>query len=204
MLKICEIFEDIEGEGKFQGYPTFFVRVTGCNLRCSWCDTKYAYYKGKIISLKSILKRVAKSPYKFVSITGGEPLLYKKEIARLIKKIREKYKKNVTIETNGSITIEGVPADNISMDLKLPSSGEHKKMLFSNLNLLKPKDQIKLVIGSKKDMVYAKKILDKYKVKTAIIVQPVFGKFPLRKIRDFVMKNKLNWKVSVQLHKIIK
>src|SRR5208283_3958234 len=129
MLKICEIFEDIEGEGKFQGYPTFFIRVTGCNLRCSWCDNKYAYFNGKITSLNSILKKTVKSPYKFISITGGEPLLYKEEIVLLIKKIKEKHKKNVTLETNGSISIKGVPADNISMDLKLPSSGEHNKML---------------------------------------------------------------------------
>lgn len=204
MLKICEIFEDIEGEGKYQGYPTLFIRLAGCNLRCSWCDTKYAYYKGKTMALKNLLQRAGKSRYKYVSITGGEPLLCKKETAQLAKAIREKYKKKVTIETNGSVSIKGIPADNISMDLKLPSSGESDKMLLSNLEILKPRDQLKLVIGSAKDMLYAKKILSKHAVKADIIAQPVSGKITLKKIRDFVMKNSLPWKVSCQLHKIIK
>jgi 7-carboxy-7-deazaguanine synthase len=198
-IRINEIFYDIEGEGNYQGFPSLFIRVSGCNLRCYWCDTKYAYYKGKYYAIYELLKIIKKSPFKFVNITGGEPLLYKKEINFLIQNLKNKF---FTIETNGSISIKDIKADNISMDLKLPSSGENKKMLFSNLKLLRKQDQLKLVIGSYKDMIYAKKVLEKYKVKATIIAQPVFKKFNINNIKKFVLRNKLNWKVSIQLHKI--
>jgi len=200
IVKINEIFHDIEGEGRHQGLPTLFIRFTGCNLRCLWCDTKYAYFKGKNIDVDKLVNIIRDSPYKYVNITGGEPLLYKKQVNYIIRKAKNKF---VTIETNGSIPIKGVKADNISMDLKLPSSGEAGKIVFSNLKMLREQDQLKLVIGSYKDMVYAKKILEKYKVRAMIIAQPVYKKFKLKKIRNFVLRNKLNWKVSIQLHKTI-
>ncbi len=202
-LKVNEIFYDIEGEGKYQGYPTLFIRLTGCNLRCSWCDTKYSYFKGKMTDIDGILKKAKKSPYMNINITGGEPLCFKKELIELIKGIK-KIRPDITVsvETNGSLDISGVPADNISMDLKLPSSGEHDKMMFSNLNILKPKDQLKLVIGSRKDLAWARKTLAGYKVKCVIFAQPVYGKFKTADIGRFVMKNNLKWKVSVQLHKL--
>jgi 7-carboxy-7-deazaguanine synthase len=199
-VKINEIFYDIEGEGKYQGFPCLFIRFTGCNLRCRWCDTKYAYFKGKNVSIEQIIKTINKSPYKYVNITGGEPLLYKNQINYIIEKSKNKF---FTIETNGSISIKGIKADNISMDLKLPSSGESKKMKFSNLELLRNQDQLKLVIGSYYDMIYARKILKKYKVRATIIAQPVYNKFKLINIKKFVLRNKLNWKVSIQLHKYI-
>ncbi len=199
MIKINEIFYDIEGEGKNSGFLTLFIRVSGCNLRCKWCDTKYAYYKGKYRTFKYLINKIKNSPFKHINITGGEPLLYKKEIKKLIKLIKNKY---ITIETNGSIPIRDIKVNNISMDLKLPSSNEHKKMLFENLKYLKEKDQVKLVIGSKNDMIYAKKILKKYKTKAPIIVQPVYKKFSIEKIKKFILKNKLEWKLSIQLHKL--
>jgi 7-carboxy-7-deazaguanine synthase len=203
MLKINEIFYDIEGEGKHQGYPTLFIRLTGCNLRCVWCDTKYAYNKGKNREIKGLLKVVKRSPFRFINITGGEPLQQRREVIGFIRAIRRvRPDITVSVETNGASNIKNVPADNISMDIKLPSSGEHKKMLLSNLSALKPKDQLKLVIGSTGDLEYAKRVLAKHKVKAPIFAQPVFGKFKLSKIQKFVMKNRLNWKCSIQLHKI--
>lgn len=199
-VKINEIFYDIEGEGKYQGFPCLFIRTTGCNLRCVWCDTKYAYFKGKNISIYKLNNIIRQSPYKYVNITGGEPMLFKKQINYIIQKSKDKF---FTVETNGSISIKGVKAYNISMDLKLPSSGESNKMNFANLKLLRKQDQLKLVIGSKKDMIYAKKILKKYKTKATIIAQPVYKRFKLKNIVNFILKNKLNWKVSIQLHKII-
>jgi 7-carboxy-7-deazaguanine synthase len=203
MLKVNEIFYDIEGEGKFQGYPTLFIRLAGCNLRCVWCDTKYSYYRGKNKRLEGIQRLVKKSPFKYVNITGGEPLQQKKDVIKLIRSIK-KIRPDITvsIETNGSISVKGVPADNISMDLKLPSSGEHKKMMISNLRVLRSKDQLKLVIGSAGDMEYAARVLAKHKVKAPVIAQPVWRRFRLEKIKRFIMRNKLNWKASVQLQKI--
>ena len=202
-MLINEIFFDLEGEGKYQGYPTLFIRFTGCNLRCSWCDTKKAYNSGKEYSAGEILRIVKASPYKNINITGGEPLTLKKELAALVASIKKaRPEMTVSIETNGSISIAGLKADNISMDLKLPSSGEHKKMAAGNLKLLRPKDQLKLVIGSMEDMLYAEKALKKNPVKCVVFAQPVFKKIALSKIKDFVLKHNTGWKVAVQLHKL--
>ena len=198
-IKVTEIFEDIEGEGLNQGLPTIFVRLTGCNLRCRWCDTKYAYHKGRKMKISDIAKKVNRSKCPFVNITGGEPLLCKKEVNALIKKIKRKF---VSVETNGSISIRGVNADMISMDHKLPGSGENKNMLRSNLKLLRKQDQLKLVISSGKDLKYAKNLLYRNRVKCAIIAQPAFRKFSVKKIGKFVLKYNLNWKAMVQLHKM--
>ncbi len=201
MVKVNEIFYDIEGEGQFQGFSTLFIRLTGCNLRCRWCDTKDAYTKGEMMRLEELLYAIRTSPYKYVNITGGEPLCWKEEVVSLIDQVR-KLDRVISVETNGSVSIKGVPADNISMDLKLPSSGENIKMVLSNLKLLKPKDQLKLVIGSQKDMDFAAATLKKYPVKCVVFAQPVYGKFKIENIRQYVMRNKLGWKVSVQLHKV--
>ena len=202
-MLVNEVFYDIEGEGKYQGYATLFIRLSGCGLRCKWCDTKYAYNGGRDTGYTDLIRTVKKSPYKYINITGGEPLEQRDEVIKLIKGIK-KTRPDITlsVETNGAQNIRGVPARNLSMDLKLPSSGEHKKMLFSNLRVLKAKDQLKLVAGLESDLNYAKKVLSKYKVKAPIYVQPVYGKLSLAKIQKFVMKNKLGWKCSIQLHKI--
>jgi 7-carboxy-7-deazaguanine synthase len=199
-IKINEIFYDIEGEGRYQGFPTLFIRTTGCNLRCRWCDTKHAYFKGTDVDTDTLISIIMSSPYKYVNITGGEPLLFKKQINEVIKKSKNKF---FTVETNGSVSIKGIKADNVSMDLKLPSSGESKKMKFSNFKSLRKEDQLKLVVGSYQDMVYAIKILQKYKVRAMIIAQPVYGRFNPQNIANFVLENGLNWKVSIQLHKIL-
>jgi 7-carboxy-7-deazaguanine synthase len=203
-MLVNEVFYDVEGEGKYQGYATLFIRLTGCGLRCKWCDTKGAYFKGREWGIGKILGKVRKSPYRFINITGGEPLEQRAEVIKLIKgmkKIRPDI--TVSVETNGAQNIKGVPADNISMDLKLPSSGEQGKMKLSNLKFLKSKDQLKLVAGSVKDLLYAKKTLSGKRIKAPVYVQPVFGKLSLAKIQKFVMKNKLDWKCSVQLHKLL-
>ena len=210
LVKVNEIFYDIEGEGQYQGFSTLFIRLTGCNLRCRWCDTKGAYTKGEMMSVEELIYAIRTSPYKYVNITGGEPLCWKEEVVSLIKQVQrfkgsnvQKLDRTISVETNGSVSIKGVPADNISMDLKLPSSGEHKSMLLSNLELLRPKDQLKLVIGSQKDMDFAAKTLKKHPVKCVVFAQPVYGKYKLENIKQYVLRNKLGWKVSVQLHKVV-
>jgi 7-carboxy-7-deazaguanine synthase len=202
-MLINEVFYDIEGEGKYQGYSTLFIRLTGCGLRCTWCDTKKAYNGGRETGFAELKRRIKKSPYKYLNITGGEPLEQREEVIKLIRWARRNRPDiTVSVETNGAEDIKGVPAHNISMDLKLPSSGMHKRMLLANLKALKKKDQLKLVAGSLQDLYYAKKMLDKNPVKAPVYVQPVFGKLPAAAIRKFVMEHRLNWKVSIQLHKI--
>jgi len=202
-MKINEIFFSIQGEGKWTGLPNIFIRTSGCNLRCLFCDTKYAYDKGTDKTINEILNEISKFSYKYVCITGGEPLL-QKDIFDLINIL---IKKNyvVSIETNGSIEIKGLSQIDklmISMDVKCPSSKMDEKNYFENISQLKPKDQIKFIINDKNDYKYAKKVIKKYKPNCTIFFQPVWGT-PIKKLAEWILKDKINVYLGIQLHKII-
>ena len=202
-MKINEIFYSLQGEGKWTGLPNIFIRTTGCNLRCSYCDTKYAYDSGKEMKIEEILKEISKYSCKFICITGGEPLLQDK-ILNLINTLLEK-DYNICIETNGSINIEKLSDTKslmISLDIKCPSSDMHEKNFFRNITFLKKKDQLKFVIKNKKDYDYAKKILEDYKPACDVFFQPVWGADPVN-LADWIINDKLNVKLGLQLHKII-
>lgn len=202
-LKICEIFKSIQGEGLFSGSPTIFVRTTGCNLRCSWCDTKYAYSGGKMMSIKESLKRLKNMKIKRVCITGGEPLLQPLIYKLMRALVNNKYE--ISIETNGSIDISKIPKKvSIVLDIKCPSSKESKNMDFKNLEILKKKDQCKFVIKDEKDYNYAKRIIKKNKLakKTNVVFSPLWGT-KIRKFANLILKDNLDARLSVQLHKII-
>lgn len=202
-LSVCELFEDLEGEGRFQGFPTFFIRLAECNLRCKWCDTKESYAAGKPYGIAKLAKMAADSGCCNISITGGEPLMQKSGVKALIKALRRKCPgKKITVETNGSVSVAGINADNISMDIKLLSSGMSQKMMLSNLKLLKPKDQVKLVAGSIADLRYAQAVLKKHATKAEIIAQPVFGRIKFSAIREFILRRCLKWRAMIQLHKL--
>jgi len=202
-MKINEIFYSIQGEGKWTGRPNIFIRTSGCNLRCTFCDTKYAYENGKEMKVNEVLRKIEKYDCKYVCITGGEPLL-QKDIFDLIKYL---LKKNyfVLIETNGSINIKKIFEFKkliISLDLKCPSSKMDKEMDFKNIGLLKKEDQIKFIIKDKRDYDYAKDIIIKFKPKCDIFFQPVWGESP-KKIAEWIISDRLNVKLGLQLHKII-
>ena len=202
-MKTCEIFYSMQGEGKWMGLPNIFIRTTGCNLRCSYCDTKYAYSQGIEKTIKEILSEITKYSCKHICITGGEPLLQKKEILEITNILLEKNYK-ILIETNGSIGISDFKNKKnliISMDIKCPSSQMHEKMLFTNISLLEKKDQIKLILKNKKDYEYAKKIIHTYKPKCDIYFQPVWNK--KIDLAKWMLKDNLNVKLGVQLHKIL-
>ncbi len=202
-LKINEIFTSIQGEGIQSGLPTIFIRLTGCNLRCNWCDTKYAYNKGRDKNLINILKEIKKFKIKNICITGGEPLLQKNLLLFIRLLIEEKYK--ILIETNGSLDVSLIPKEVlISLDIKCPSSNESKKNLLSNLKFLKKKDQCKFVINDYKDYLYAKRIIKKYNLikKINIFFTPVGGK-NARNLVEWILKDKLNIRIGLQIHKII-
>lgn len=202
-MKVNEIFYSIQGEGTWTGLPNIFIRTTGCNLRCTFCDTKYAYFKGKEITVKEIIEKICKYPCKYICITGGEPLL-QKDIADLIDKLLKKGYK-ISIETNGSISIEKLSNKKslmISLDIKCPSSAMHKNNYLENINFLKKDDQLKFVIKNKNDYEYAKKVLFKYKPKCKVFFQPVWGKNP-RNLAQWIIKDGLNVKLGLQVHKII-
>ena len=202
-MKINEIFYSIQGEGKWMGLPNIFIRTTGCNLRCSFCDTTYAYETGEEMSIEEIINRIRKHPCNYVCITGGEPLL-QEAIVQLIDVLLEK-KYVICLETNGSICIENLAGKKsllISLDIKCPSSTMHEKMKFNNGSLLTCNDQLKFIIQNREDYEYAKKIIKKYKPQSAIFFQSVWG-INLKELSSWVLNDGLDVRIGLQLHKII-
>ncbi len=200
-MQICEIFRSLQGEGLRMGAPTIFIRTIGCNLRCKWCDTGYAFEGGEEKSLEEILEKVDDTPD--VCVTGGEPLL-QSEMPQLLNLLLSR-DKCVVLETNGSVDISNVP-DNpkmiVSMDIKCPSSGMTDKMLMSNISLMKKKDQLKFVINGDEDFEFACNFLKEHDIQSTIIFSPVGG-MNLEKLADCVVAKHINVRVLPQLHKII-
>ncbi len=202
-MKINEIFYSIQGEGKWTGLPNIFIRTTGCNLRCSFCDTKYAYYDGYKMSINKIIKHIQKFPCKYVCITGGEPLEQNETLELIEMLIKKKYM--VCLETNGSKNIKDIANKKdllISMDIKCPSSNMDEEMILGNISNLKKKDQIKFVIKDKDDYDFAKNIVEKYQPICIVFFQPVWGS-ALDSLAEWIIKDGLNVKFGLQLHKII-
>jgi len=202
-MKINEIFYSLQGEGKWTGLPNIFVRTTGCNLRCSFCDTKYAYKDGKEMSINEIVKQINKYKCKYICITGGEPLLQNETVDIIDALLKRNYK--ICLETNGSISIKKLSNKKslmISLDIKCPSSNMHDKTYLKNISYLRMDDQLKFVIKDKDDYNYAKKIVNKYKPSCTVFFQPVWGTNP-RNLADWIVYDKLNVKLGLQLHKVI-
>ena len=204
MIKINEIYLSIQGESTHTGLPCIFIRLTGCNLRCSWCDTAYAFHEGKNMSIDEILQKVENFGIHLVEITGGEPLM-QDNVYTLMKRLIEKGYK-VMLETGGSISLERVPKDVIKiMDLKCPGSGEQEKNNLDNLKLLAPHDEVKFVILDKKDYEWSRDIIKKYKInETAhVLLSPVFDKLELKEMVKWILEDRLPVRLQTQLHKII-
>jgi len=207
-LRVTEIFYSLQGEGKDIGLPTVFVRLTGCNLRCVWCDTEYSFTGGDWFTLPQVLERVDSFPrVKRVCLTGGEPLL-QKEHQDLVRALVERGYR-VVVETSGSRPLTGVLLHDqvcISMDLKCPGSGEQGAMLWENLAVLRPKDQLKFVVGDEADYAYMKGVLSKEArdIDTDIIVQPVGGGLEgVKMISEWAKRDGLVVRVLPQLHKLL-
>ncbi len=203
MLTVIETFHSIEGEGPFIGIPTFFIRLSGCNLRCTYCDTKYSYSGGDNRTVESLIEEASGYKTKFVCVTGGEPLL-QKEVYPLMYKLLDKEFK-VILETSGSISVDDVPADDnmiIAMDIKGPSSNMVEHNIYENIELLAEKDYLKFVIADEKDYEFAKSIIQKYPFDGEVIFQPEGGK-NLKELTEKVLKERLNVRVLPQLHKFI-
>ena len=204
MIKINEIYLSVQGESTHTGLPCIFIRLTGCNLRCSWCDTAYAFHEGKNMSIDEILQKVENFGIHLVEITGGEPLM-QDNVYTLMRKLIEKRHK-VMLETGGSISLERVPKDVIKiMDLKCPGSGEQEKNNLDNLKLLTPHDEVKFVILDRKDYEWSRDIIKKFKInETAhILLSPVFDKLELKEMVKWILEDRLPVRLQTQLHKII-
>lgn len=204
-LRVNEIFYSIQGESVYSGRPCILLRLTGCNLRCSYCDTLYAYEDGTEMDLDAIIKKVNSFKCTLVEITGGEPLI-QPETPLLIYNLLENGLE-VMIETNGSLDISVVDERCMKIvDMKCPSSMESDKNDLENLKRLNMKDQVKLVIGTRKDYEYAKMIIGLMPLDFPghhILLSPVFGRIQSSKIANWILEDKLDVRFHLQLHNII-
>lgn len=201
-MRVCEIFNSIQGEGLTMGAPTVFVRAVGCNLRCSWCDTGYSFEGGTDMTVDDILEEVGDCFR--VCFTGGEPML-QPDAVELIERLVSKGIQ-VVLETNGSVDLSEVPRDPlvmISMDIKCPSSGMTDRMMLSNIDLLSSKDQLKFVIRDQADLDFAVGFVRSHRILCPVIFGPVGGTGRLEWLVDRVLKEHLDVRVLPQLHKII-
>ena len=205
MLKVNEIFKSIQGESTYAGLPCTFVRLAGCNLRCTYCDTNYAYYYGQELSDEEIISKIEEYGVNIVEFTGGEPLL-QEETPPLIKTLLDKGHK-VLIETNGSICIGCLDKRlTIIMDIKTPKSGMSERMNFQNLELIKNNDEIKFVLLNESDYIWAKDIISKYNLlsKTKnILMSPAYGVLSPKTLASWILRDNLPIRVQLQIHKYI-
>ncbi len=204
MLKVNEIFYSIQGESSLAGFPCIFVRLTYCNLRCSYCDTEYAFYEGSDYSIEGILSEIKKYNCKLVEITGGEPLV-QKEVLPLMKILCDLGYQTM-LETGGSLSVKKI--DNrvkIVMDLKCPSSKMVHKNLYENINYLKQEDEVKFVIGNKEDYEWAKQMINKYFLsgKCKVLFSNVFSEFEPIQLAEWMLKDNLKVRLQLQMHKYI-
>lgn len=205
MIKINEIYHSIQGESTSAGKPCVFVRMTYCNLRCTHCDTEYAFYNGKEMSVQQVIEEVKRYNCKLVEITGGEPLVQMDECLELMKKLCD-LDHEVMIETGGSLSIKDIDQRvKTIMDLKCPSSEMEKKNLYDNLQYLKPTDELKFVIGNREDYDWTVKIINKYNLqgKCEILFSVVFGELEPVELVNWILEDKLNVRFQLQMHKYI-
>lgn len=203
-LKINEIFFSIQGESTLAGKPTVFVRTATCNLRCHYCDTKYAYWQANLMTVEQILLEAKKHQSQYVCVTGGEPLGQKATIPLLQALLKEGYV--VSLETGGSFSIKEVPLDVIKViDVKTPESGEVDAMAWENLALARSHDQFKFVVGSRADFDWAQKICEDHHLfeKCPILFSPVYGKVKPAELADWILNSKAQVTMQLQMHKEI-
>jgi len=204
MLKVNEIYYSIQGESTKAGLPCVFIRLTYCNLRCSYCDTEYAFYEGKNLSLEEILTEVKKYRCNLVEVTGGEPLVQSESLELMKLLCDNNYE--VLLETGGSLPIEKIDHRvKIIMDLKCPSSNMEKKNLYENIQFLKKSDEVKFVLGSREDYEWTKANILQYDLqnKCDVLFSVAFGKLQPVTVVEWILEDNLQIRFQLQMHKFI-
>jgi len=205
LLTIHEIFYSIQGESTYAGRPCVFVRLTACDLRCSWCDTPYAFHEGHKRSLDDVLAEVDRLDCPLVEVTGGEPLL-QDDVYPLMRSLLDRGS-TVLLETGGHRSTADVPAAVVTiLDVKCPGSGEAHRNDWSNLDRLRPHDEVKFVVQDREDYEFARDVITTRRLKAraaAVHLSPVHGVMDLRRLSEWVLADRLPARVQVQLHKYI-
>ena len=205
MLTINEIFHSIQGESTHTGRPCVFVRLTACDLRCSWCDTPYAFTEGQKMSVDAVVARVREFGCDVVEITGGEPLL-QKEVYPLMERLLDEGR-TVMVETGGHLSADAVPAGVIRViDVKCPASGEAGRMHWPNLERLRSTDEIKFVIQDRADYEFARDVVTKHELTTrcaAVLFSPVHGVLDPKQLAEWILADRLPVRLQLQAHKYI-
>jgi len=203
-LRITEVFYSLQGEASRVGLPTVFVRLTGCPLRCTWCDTTYSFTGGEPATIASVLAEVAKYPARQVCVTGGEPLSQKECLPLLVALCDAGY--DVSLETSGALDVSAVdPRVSRIMDLKAPDSGEVGRNLWSNLDCLDGRDEIKIVIASRGDYEWARDVVRQRQIDAIcpVLFSPAQGLLEARLLADWILEDGLNVRFQLQLHKLL-
>ena len=203
-LRITEVFYSLQGEASRVGLPTVFVRLTGCPLRCTWCDTTYSFTGGEAATIESVLAEVAKYPARQVCVTGGEPLSQKECLPLLTALCDAGY--DVSLETSGALDVSAVdPRVSRIMDLKAPDSGEVGRNLWTNLDCLNRRDEIKVVIASRGDYEWARDVFRQRQLDRLcpVLFSPAQGLLEAQSLADWILADGLNVRFQLQLHKLL-
>ena len=209
-LRITELFHSIQGESTWAGYPCTFIRLTGCPLRCVWCDTEYSFYGGEKVALDELIAKVDANGPQLVEITGGEPLIHRNAfvLARML--LDKGY--TVLVETSGAIDVAPLdPRAHKIMDLKCPGSGEAQRNLWSNLDHLTGRDEIKFVIKDRADYEWARDVVHQYRLAERkrddtlreILFSPVWDSVDFQQLAEWILEDHLPVRYQIQLHKVI-
>ncbi len=204
-MVITEIFKSIQGESNYAGLPCVFVRLTGCNLRCHWCDTAYAFHGGQKKTVDEVMAQIRQLRGELVELTGGEPLLQEDVYPLTGQLLTEGFK--VLVETSGERYIGRLPRAVVKVvDVKCPGSGEGGTFCLDNLNALSQKDQVKFVIANEDDFHFAHEFMVRHDLRNRveeIILSPVFGQLPPRQLADWILRDGLKVRLGLQIHKFI-
>jgi len=206
MLRVTEIFRSIQGESTHAGRPCAFVRLTGCPMRCVWCDSEYTFTGGEHYSIDDVMTQVEALGCRLVEVTGGEPLAQTEAFTLIERLCGEGYE--VLIETGGYVSTAGLdPRAKVILDIKCPASGEEARNDWSNLERLRAdKDEVKFVIADEGDWIYARKLIEEKDLQSrakAILISPAWGRLDLQQLADWIAGSGLNVRMQLQLHKYI-